>query len=496
MPGGDVSMEELRAQNKFLKQRVKQLELSLCIEQEKSRTADEKICRLKTCHDEEVSRLKSCHDEEVSRLKKAHDEELRFESTLNKDLLANIVNKIRGSAKSSSTINYHATAFTDGDTGSSCDLIDLLKETILNPDMDSQALHQSEKHDPGDSSTRISQQATPDPQIIKQKELLPLSMWAPHISCHNAAQASRSWGSAPPPPGLSRPEEDCRIDIEEHGAEEVGTDIHSQGTLRASSECSGTSDLSKALEPGTRLVKDQLKAQRLLFDVVGITFEYLSQGIDYVKSLSASDETLELVKNAFYKHFGIPGDLLVQRLDEMNKKANSVKHPKDKLSDIPEIKETTYLQWLLGFIDEKGGCILSQDVDRLYLRHPEIREAIGYGRLRQFCGKHDELVYEHSGEDGVAATIRRRVDPQEAICLQWMLDFIDEHGGSVASQDMSLLYSHHPALKEVVGNGKLRKFCERHPELMYKSSGKRSIPSTICRRNSSESTSSDDYKFQ
>jgi hypothetical protein len=482
MPGGDVSTEELRAQNKFLKQRVKQLELSLCIEQEKARTADEKICRLKTCHDEEVSRLKSCHDEEVSRLKKAHDEEMRFESTLNKDLLANIVNKIRGSSKSPSTINYHATAFTDGDTGSSCDFLDLLKETILNPDMDSQALHQLEKQDLGDSSTRISEQVAPDAQTIKKKELLPLSMWAPHISCHNAAQASSSWGNAPPPPGLSRQEDNA----EEREAEEIGADIHSQGTLRALSECSSTSDFSKALEP---------EAHKLLSNVVGITFEYLSQGIDYVKSLSTSDEKLEMVKNAFYKHFGIPGDLLVQSLDELDRKANGVKHPKDKLSDIPEIKETTYLQWLLEFINEKGGCILSQDVDRLYLRHPEIREAIGNGKLRQFCGKHDELVYEHSGQDGIAATIRRR-DPPEAVCLQWILDFIDEHGGSVASQDMSLLYSQHPLLRQVIGNGKLRKFCDRHPDLMYNSSGKRSVPSTICRRGSPESTRSDDYQFQ
>jgi len=150
--------------------------------------------------------------------------------------------------------------------------------------------------------------------------------------------------------------------------------------------------------------------------------------------------------------------------------------------------ETVCLQWLLEFIDERGGRILSQDVQHLYTRHPKIKDAIGNGKLREFCEKHDELVYEHNDGDRVAATIRRRRQATDADCLRWLLEFIDERRGRILSQDVQHLYTRHPEIKYAIGNGKLRDFCDKHEELVYEHSGKDGVAATI-RRQATETVS-------
>jgi hypothetical protein len=214
---------------------------------------------------------------------------------------------------------------------------------------------------------------------------------------------------------------------------------------------------------------------------------------------------MEAIKKRIYKHFHIPGDLLVQGLEEINRKGNSAKHPKEKSSrladhgnslnpvasfvaDTQESSEMTYLQWFLDFIDECGGRILSQDVQHLYTRHPKIKDAIGNGKLREFCEKHDELVYEHNDGDRVAATIRRRRQATDADCLRWLLEFIDERRGRILSQDVQHLYTRHPEIKYAIGNGKLRDFCDKHEELVYEHSGKDGVAATI-RRQATETVS-------
>jgi len=511
MVGGDASLKDMRAQNKLLSQMVKQLDLNLSIEQEKTRSAEEKMKRLKICHQEEIARLKSCHDAEISHLKKVHDEALQLECTEKQDMLANIVKKIYGSSGQRSTTTCH---FTDGDTGSSSDIVDLLRETLLTEEIDPQG----SRHVPGDPHAMIAEPAAPDPQIVEEKDLLPMQMQqvAPHIGFISAVPACSSWEqpwqpfqAASSPSGIDRhviesaSEDEWHLDdqllvqMEERESKETGADEHNEDTFGPSSESSRTSDLSKKLETSARLVKTQLKAQRILSECMGVSFEYLSEGIQCVKSLRSSDDKMEAIKKRIYKHFHIPGDLLVQGLEEINRKGNSAKHPKEKSSrladhgnslnpvasfvaDTQESSEMTYLQWFLDFIDECGGRILSQDVQHLYTRHPEIKDAIGNGKLREFCDKHEELVYEHNGKDGVAATIRRQAT--ETVCLQWLLEFIDERGGRILSQDVQHLYTRHPKIKDAIGNGKLREFCEKHDELVYEHNDGDRVAATIRRR--------------
>ena len=152
------------------------------------------------------------------------------------------------------------------------------------------------------------------------------------------------------------------------------------------------------------------------------------------------------------------------------------------------------LQLLLDFIDEQGGTITTQDLAPLYQRHPEMNNVIGNRKLRSFCEQYPEdLTYTSSDRrwEGVAATIQRRkstlaeqwldqnvgstssqdVAPpfetlwdepcgdgddaatsalSESVHVQWLLEFIDEAGGSILTHDLSPLYTAHPRLHDVM----------------------------------------------
>eukprot|EP00931_Biecheleriopsis_adriatica_P056233 TRINITY_DN33314_c0_g1_i1.p1 TRINITY_DN33314_c0_g1~~TRINITY_DN33314_c0_g1_i1.p1 ORF type:complete len:2803 (+),score=449.95 TRINITY_DN33314_c0_g1_i1:36-8444(+) len=171
------------------------------------------------------------------------------------------------------------------------------------------------------------------------------------------------------------------------------------------------------------------------------------------------------------------------------------------------------LQWVLDFVSAKGGSIRSEQLAPLYKQHPELKEVLGNRQLRQFCEAHPELDYVGAKWDGGAATVRlanlpsdpatpasskdsfeanataRHAESSDDQNLQWILEFVESKGGSVESQDLHLLYSVHPEVREVLGQGCIRAYCKAHPELEYIAPAKSGGTATLRARMQNHSSS-------
>ena len=55
----------------------------------------------------------------------------------------------------------------------------------------------------------------------------------------------------------------------------------------------------------------------------------------------------------------------------------------------------------------------------------------------------------------------------DALLVQCILAFLDEHGGHIHTGKLNQLYALHPETKEVLGKGQTKAFCDRNWELTF-----------------------------